>query len=309
MDIPWLQPIVKSWQRSLEQRRTPHAVMIAGAEGTGKRSAAAWLAAQRLGIQPADPLPQYPLRMPEHADCHWLSTLPDKYSIGVDQIRELVGELNLTSYLGHGKVAIIEPADVMTANAANSLLKTLEEPPGDTLLILVADRPGRLPATIVSRCQRLAVPLPREENGLEWLRKVQPATTWHKILRDAGLAPLSALLAKEQLELTDAMAADFVAIAQGQAAPLPVAKKWSAYEVEFVLGWLGHQIQACISRLVGGDSGGNFALVGDSVLARIDRRNLFCYLDIINRLRGQPKGSECLLMDWAGNLQSVMSAE
>ncbi|NIQ44609.1 MAG: DNA polymerase III subunit delta', partial [Pseudomonas stutzeri] len=63
--------------------------------------------------------------------------------------------LQLTSYEGRGKVAVIEPANTMTTSAANSLLKTLEEPPGDTLLILVADRIGRLPPTVFSRCQRI----------------------------------------------------------------------------------------------------------------------------------------------------------
>ena len=91
----------------------------------------------------------------------WISTPEDKKSIGIEQIRVLVAERNdLTSYEGFGKVAVIEPANEMTVNAANSLLKTLEEPPGDTLLVLVADRVGKLPATIFSRCQRIDLAVP-----------------------------------------------------------------------------------------------------------------------------------------------------
>jgi len=308
--------LVQSWQSSLAQGRPPHALMIAGAAGTGKRAAAAWLARQHLGMGPADSLPQFPLKVPEHPDLRWITTPDEKHAIGIEQIRSLVADLSLTSYEGGGKVAVIEPADVMTTNAANSLLKTLEEPPGDTLLILVADRLGRLPATIYSRCQRLTVRVPAESEGLAWLQTVQPGVAWPKVLRDAGFAPLAALKGQERIDETDAMSSDFVAIADGRAAPLAVAAKWAKYEPEFVLGWLSRQVQSCISRVAGGESAGVSAVLGDSVLARIDRRNLFCYLDIINRLRGQASGSfnvqltfECLLIDWSNGLQTVMGTE
>jgi len=316
MDIPWLESLVQSWQSGQLQGRPPHAVMITGAAGTGKRSAAAWLARQHLNLAPIDPLPQYPLHIPQHADMRWITTPADKHSIGIEQIRALVGELSLTSYAGGGKVAVIEPADVMTTNAANSLLKTLEEPPGDTLLILVADRLGRLPATVYSRCQRLGVRLPTESEGLAWLQRIQPGVTWQGILQGAGNAPLAALKGQERIDDTDAMANDFVAVAEGQAAPLQVAAKWAKYEPEFVFGWLSRQVQTCIVRTIAGESGGVSAVLGDSVLRRIDRRNLFCYLDIINKLRGQPAGSynvqltlECLLIDWSEGLQTVFGIE
>jgi len=317
MDIPWLKSLIESWQSSLSQGRPPHALMITGAPGTGKRAAAAWLSRQYLGMQPSQALPQYPLDIPEHADLRWITTPDDKHTIGIEQIRALVGDLSLTSYIGGGKVAVVEPADVMTTNAANSLLKTLEEPPGDTLLILVADRLGRLPATIYSRCQRLNVRLPAESEGLAWLQRVQAGvTTWPRLLHDAGGAPLAALSGLERVDDTDAMASDFVAIAEGNAAPLQVAAKWAKYEQDFVFGWLSRQVQSCINRASGGESAGVSAVVAESVLRRIDRRNLFCYLDIINRLRGQPRGSfnvqltlECLLIDWSEGLQTVFGTE
>ena len=313
MDLPWLNPIIASWCAAIRQGRTPHAVLVTGPAGSGKRCLASWLVSVHLGIEADDIAPEFPLVVPEHADLRWISTLEDKRSIGIDQIRELVAEISLTSYEGRGKAAIIEPADLMTDNAANSLLKTLEEPPGNALLVLVADRPGRLPATIYSRCQRISVPLPAESDGLGWLQALDPARNWGKILTDAGMAPLAAIVAAERLEETAALESDFRALATGNALPLEVAARWTKLDPCFVLDWLGHQVQRCISRAA---AGGQPAPVDDSVLARIDRRNMFCYLDMINRLRGQPAGSfnvqltlECLLIDWSGGLRSLTDSE
>ena len=309
MEIPWLKQFTQGWRLSVGQGRMPHALMLVGAAGTGKRCAAAWLARCRLGLASPDSEPSYPLSIPEHADLYWLSPPEDKRTIGIEQIRELIGSLGLTSYEGRGKVAVIDPANAMTAAAANSLLKTLEEPPGDALLVLVADRIGRLPATILSRCQRVNVPLPPEEQGLEWLQGTQPSGSWPAALKAAGNAPLNAIRSLERLEETEAMARDFAALPERRAAPLEVAARWAKQEPEFVLNWLTRQVQLCILRVFGGLSAPAGGGVSDSVLQRMDRRNLFCYLDAINRLRGQPAGSfnvqlnlESLLIDWAGGL-------
>lgn len=309
MDIPWLNQITESWRKSLRQERAPHALLLLGAQGTGKRCLAGWLARTRLGMSPLESEPQYPLEMPEHADLRWLKPPEDKHTVGIEQIRDLVASVSLTSYEGGGKVAVIDPANAMTANAANSLLKTLEEPPGDALLILIADRVGRLPATIFSRCQRISMPVPAEDDSLAWLARVESSAGWPAVLRATGNAPLAAVAALERIKDTDTMARDFAALPLHNAAPLEVAGRWSKYEPEFVLTWLCRQVQLCILRVFGGLAASPGGGVSDSVLQRIDRRNLFCYLDIINGLRGQPAGSynvqltlESLLIDWAGGL-------
>lgn len=296
----------------LEQGRVPHAVLLLGPAGTGKRATAVWMARHCLGLREAGPLPEYPLEVPEHADLRWICCPPDKHTIGIDQIRSLVNALNLTSYAGAGKVAVIESAHLMTANAANSLLKTLEEPAGDALIVLIADRAGRLPATIFSRCQRINFNRPSDAESLKWLDRLQPGTLWSKSLQAAGGGPLSAIAALDRLSDTNKMAKEFAAIAERRLSPLSVAARWAKYEPGFVLDWLCAQIQQCIYRLSGGAVSGRSPDLPDSVLYHIDRRNLFCYLDTINRLRGQAAGSfnvqltlDSLLIDWADGLSAM----
>ena len=315
--------MAEAWLGAARRGRPAHAVLLTGIRGVGKRAAAGWMARQRLGIGPATVLPELRIEdasgpgarsLADHPDLRWVRPLEDKQTIHIDQIRGLVAELSLTSYEGGAKVAVIEPANAMTESAANSLLKTLEEPPGDTLLILIADRMGTLPATILSRCQRLTIATPPASVSLAWLNRLQPAGNWAAALRMTGNAPLAAFEARERLDVTDAMARDFTEVAENRISPIDVAARWSKHDPYFVLGWIGRQVQQFIYRSIcvtGGSAGESFeGYLAESVLNRIDRRNLFCYLDVINRVRSQTAGSfnvqltlESLLIDWAQGLQ------
>ena len=315
MEITWLRYFADAWNERVARGRVPHAVLFAGPPGVGKRAAARWVAARTLNIH-EQALPEYPQEVPEHADLRWIQPLEDKQSIGIEQIRELVNGLSLTSYEGGGKVAVIEPANLMTDNAANSLLKTLEEPPGDALLLLVADRVGRLPATIFSRCQRIELRPPAEADALAWLDRLQPGAAWAEALRASGGAPLAAVGALEDLETTAAMARDLAGLARGQASAVAVAARWSKLPTRLVLDWLAQQVKNGILAVSAGRETAAGLAIEESVLQRMDRRNLFCYLDIINRLRGQSAGSfnvqltlEGLLIDWASGLRDCGLAE
>jgi DNA polymerase-3 subunit delta' len=311
MNIDWHRDFAANWLERIRQDRLPHAVLLAGPAGVGKRAAAWWMAARHLGVGAATDAPQYPMATIEHADLRWISPLEDKQAIGIDQIRALVAEFTLTSYHGGGKVAVIDPADAMTNNAANSLLKTLEEPPGDALLILIADRKAQLPATIFSRCQRIDFAVPGEADALAWLDRLRPGSNWSAALSLAGGAPLAAVNAIEQLETHAAMSRDFAAVATGRGSALEVAARWNALNTGFVLDWLARQVQSIALRSSGASRSGSLPAIDDSVVKRMDRRNLFCYLDIINRLRGQPGGSynvqltlEGLLIDLSEGLRN-----
>lgn len=311
MNIDWLKSFAEQWCAGDAQGRAPHAVLLAGPPGTGKRAAAAWLVRRKLALSDA-PVPTFPFERPAHADLRWLEPPEDRTAILIEQVRALVEDLGLTSFKGHGKAAVIEPANRMTISAANGLLKTLEEPPGDALLVLVADRTDRLPATIVSRCQRVELPVPAERDALEWLGRMRPGFNWSEALRESGGGPLAAIAAAEQLETTRALARDFSAVAAGDASPVDIAQAWARLETGQVLDWLARTVQALIRAACGRPEPGSAAGIDQSVLQRMDLPNLFCYLDTINRLRSQSSGSfnvqlalEGLLIDWATGLTEL----
>jgi DNA polymerase-3 subunit delta' len=113
-------------------------------------------------------------------------------AITVDRIRELTAFTHLSTHRHRAKVAVIAPAEAMNAAAANALLKTLEEPPAATYLMLVSHQSARLPATIVSRCQRLPMPEPDAATAATWLTGHGVADAG-RVLAQAGGAPLLAL--------------------------------------------------------------------------------------------------------------------
>ena len=311
MELNWLSNLADSWLERSRQDRLPHAILLTGPVGVGKRAAAAWISKQKLRPDPLTLLPAHPIAAFEHPDMRWISTLEDKKTISIDQIRALVSQLHLTSYEGFGKVAVIEPANNMTVNAANSLLKVLEEPPGDTLLILIADRVGKLPATIFSRCQRIDIALPPEAIALQWLDRFQPGSAWAEALQMSGGAPLRAIVALDELGISRSMAQDLQVLGSGRGSAIEVASRWSKLDTSFVLNWLSQQVNLTAIATSVGRAAADGLAIDDSVLHRINRQNLFCYSDTINRLRGQPGGSynvqltlESLLIDWADGLKN-----
>ncbi len=189
----------------------PHALLLTGLAGLGKRILAQNFARALLCETPrADGLAcgacascgyvaagQHPdLRMVEPLDVDDDGEAKVLDQIPVKHVRRLTEWANVTSHRGMAKVAIVTPADLLNVAAANALLKTLEEPPAGTYIMLVTARPCRLLATVRSRCLRLAAPTPSAEVAGAWLRErgvADPAT----LLAQAGGAPLSALALRD----------------------------------------------------------------------------------------------------------------
>jgi DNA polymerase-3 subunit delta' len=165
--------------------------------------------------------------------------------IKIDQIREIVTFMNETSMQGGFRVIIIHPAHAMNHNSANALLKTLEEPTPNSLLILISDQHTRLPATITSRCQKLIFNKPALNIATQWLREqLDPARHTDDqvelLLRLANGAPLKALalLNDDFLTLRQEIYQSLILLSQDRADPLTLAAKWHDGEILLMLGLL-----------------------------------------------------------------------
>lgn len=151
----------------LESGRLHHAYLFAGPDGVGKRTVALALAkalhCDEAGNDFCGGCANCArIRDGNHPDLRLVEILDDKKEITIQQVRDLEKELNFRSFSGKKKIVIIDPATSMNLSAQNALLKTLEEPPRDSLLILLAANAGALLPTLRSRCLRLVFgPLPR----------------------------------------------------------------------------------------------------------------------------------------------------
>ena len=172
--LPWHRPQWRRAERGIRDGRVPHALLLRGAAGNGKARFAARLAAALLCRSDKPPCGVCDSCRLSAAGSHpdrFDVTIPeDRREIVVDQIRDLVHSVGLTARLGGYKAVIVNPAEQMNRHAANTLLKTLEEPPGTTVFVLVSSNHALLLPTIRSRCQMIDFPVPDREVAVEWLR-------------------------------------------------------------------------------------------------------------------------------------------
>lgn len=131
----------------------------------------------------------------QHPDCLEVGPIEDSKQIRIEQVREIIDALAMSSYEGRATVVVFDPADSMNESAANALLKNLEEPRRDAYLLLVATQPSLLPATIRSRCLRIRLPAPGFDDAIAWLQQQRPSRSWAAALQVLGLAPYDALVA------------------------------------------------------------------------------------------------------------------
>ncbi len=209
---PWQ---AESWQALHNLRdRLPHAVLLKGAQGIGKLDLALNFAQSLLCDAPTangmpcgscdachwfdqESHPDFRLVQPdalsttEEAETKSVGKKPSR-EISVDQIRALSGFANFSAHRGGYRIVTVYPAESMSNNAANSLLKTLEEPTEKLLFLLVTHKPQQLLPTILSRCLAFPVATPSKEVGITWLSK-QGVNDPAQALAQTGFAPLQAL--------------------------------------------------------------------------------------------------------------------
>ena len=253
--VGWHQP---SWNRltdAAQQDRVPHAMLLAGRPGLGKYwlalSYVAWL---HKHVQDPEVLPSNDdlRRLEASPNVRLVEPLEPGKPIVVDQIRALADFVYLTSAQGDYKAVIIRSADKMNRNACNSLLKTLEEPPPKTILILIADRPTQLPATVRSRCQTMHL-LPPRRVGCD----DTPPTAVESLMRKlAGGAPF----AREALDTDETRTAvgealrGFTAVITNDASPLAVAESTKNSEITTLLGALLQILHGIARRSIDPDA-------------------------------------------------------
>lgn len=253
--LPWIGDAMATLATAHQAGRLPHALLIHEAPGSGGDWLAQWaarlvLCQSKIGA-PCGACPScHRVASAQHPDLLLLQPIEDSRQIRIEQVRELSQELALTAHQGGYKVAIITPADTLNRFAANALLKTLEEPPPRTLLVLVVTQPSRLPATILSRCQRVRVKAPGRQEAVAWLQATRGAGEWEAVLDALGEAPMLAAdvdpKAVVQVGLEVRRALEEASTGVGD--PVATAERWVRTELPLRLrcieNWLTERIRA-----------------------------------------------------------------
>lgn len=262
--FPWQSEQWRQLQQAHAAGRMPHALLLHGSVGLGKHAFATalaqWLLCRRPGERACgecNACRQFAAG--SSPDFVTVAPLEDKKTISVEQVRELIETLSLTSHAGGFRAAVIEPADAMTPSAANALLKTLEEPPGSTVLLLVSARPARLPATVRSRCRLIRFTPPPAAAALDWLRaQGLAAGVAGEALSAAHGSPLRAIALGSEggLERRAIVIAAVREVAAGRRNPVEVADALSkeplADTIGWLAGWAAEEIRA--ATLAGSDA-------------------------------------------------------
>lgn len=316
------------WAALMARRRdgrVPHGLLIAGRRGLGKRELALRLAQALLCEAEPVAAPCGACRAcaqfaaGTQPDLHLVSHLVDDEGkqakdISVAQVRELIATLQLAGH-GHGwRCALIEPADAMNPSAANALLKTLEEPPARTIIMLATARPDRLPATVRSRCQRLDLRAPDATQALAWLAARSARDDWRLWLGLADGAPLAAeALANSPFAAQrNAWARVLLDLPEGRGDPLKLAEEWGRIDPRLPLRWWASVVADLIVLSQAGDGrlrNPDLAAVLRNLGARLHLAALHRFLGSLQRAQGMLETTvspvlvlEALLIAWAAKL-------
>ncbi len=244
-EMNWLAPQWRSLLAYVRTGRIPQALLIAGREGVGKKSLAEAFGKLLLCRNPGE----YAcgdcqgcrlFEAKTHPD--FLRIEPDEPGkvIPVDAIRGLIASLGLKPQYNGRRVVLVTPAHQMNVSSANSLLKTLEEPDEHTTLLLLTDSPHLLPATILSRCQRMDIPLPERASALAWLQARGRGERAGVLLALAGGAPLHALELADAgiIEKRNEFFGSWRALPELREEAVALAEKWSKFPCETLVDWM-----------------------------------------------------------------------
>jgi len=320
--FPWQ---ISNWQTltsSRNNKRLAHGLLFHGAKGIGKKAFAAefahWLLCEQpLADKSCGECKSCKLIQAE-SNPDLLTLFPEEEgkAIKVDQIRDLIKKISLTSHGTGYRVVLVSPADALNINASNSLLKTLEEPPANTVLILISDKPSKLMPTIRSRTQMVRFDLPSEEQSLQWLKE-QGIEQAELVLKLSAGAPLAAAdMAKDEgLQVRDKLFNNWQELALGKSDALDSAAMWlkDGFKVleKLPLNWVASWLMDMVRSQQGGPiesmTNVDYAQTLQKLAGQVDLRSLYGLIDRLNdtiRLSDTSANQlmliEGLLLHWAG---------
>ena len=301
-DLPWQAAARARIGAAAAGGRLPHALLLHGPDGVGKERFAAVVAAGLLcrqptpDLQPCGKCPDCRLTLAgSHPDLHWLRIPEDRRTIGVEAVREVCEQLGMTSLRGRYRVAIVVPAHLMTANAQNAFLKTLEEPAPRTLLVLVTSRPAGVLPTLRSRCQRVEIARPSAAEARDWLAATLGTEPPPGLLELAGGAPLrAAMLAPHFPELQEQMNGLLADLLAGRSEVTRAASDMIGDGLRARLDWLEAWLSGAVRRRLARDAthvGIPVAPQLQSAAADLNIGAAFRYLDRLRESRRLLQGS------------------
>ncbi|MDX1901942.1 MAG: DNA polymerase III subunit delta' [Gammaproteobacteria bacterium] len=290
--LSWHVSMWEGLSQRLTQNQFPHALLFHGQKGVGKKDFARYLsqallchqqnacgACSACALFSAESHPDYCQIVPEGA----------ANKIRVDTVRDTIEFVQTSPLISQYKVICIDQASEMNAFSANAILKTLEEPPAQVVFILICHDHLNLPATIVSRCQKIFFSVPSQQDALHWMSMALPDYSKEQCLQAlhaASGAPLWAaeLLTNGLIEHQLALRSDLMAVGSQKIHPVQLAEKWSAKSIAEVvsvrqcLDWVFMELQAMLSQPT----------------QKIAREPLLDYINYIQQLCGWVRQSQSL---------------
>jgi DNA polymerase-3 subunit delta' len=293
---PWLAGPWGRLRTYLESGRIPQALLIVGLDGIGKGLLAEGFARRLLCRETSEAACGHCqscvlLEAGTHPDYVRVGPAEPGKAITVDSIRGLIATLSLKPQYSGRRVVILAPAEQMNTAAANSLLKTLEEPDAHTTLLLLTEAPERLPATIRSRCQRLNLPVPPRRQAVAWLQCNGCGDEAEVLLSLAKGAPLRALsyAANDIIAQRAEFFRTWLAVAEGKADPVVAAEQWQKTTCEQLVGWMGtwtiDLIRLCAAPACSTIDNPDLRHGLQATAAGLNLPALFRYLDLLNASR------------------------
>jgi DNA polymerase-3 subunit delta' len=284
----WHDEYMQRFRDAIEQHRLPHAILLTGPAGTGKQQLARCLIHHLIGEASKSANYKNLLQAGTHPDVMLVEPEEDKKQISVDQIRALSEKISLTPQLSTTKIGVIHPAQAMNRNAANALLKTLEEPQGNTVILLISHNHGLLPQTILSRCQHVHVGIPPAGQALKWLQE-QDIDHAVEYLQLAGGAPLKALAAANEgwLERYQSLISDLSMLLHYQDNMVSVSARWRDLDISLLVSWLSNIVRSVVKLKIHGQSALNVPANLLKLLKisydEIDLRQLIQYSEFLDK--------------------------